>query len=80
VGPGVAQSVQRLGYGLDDRGSVLTGAMMNFFFSLATASRLDLRPARPPAQWVLGVLFPRVGRPGCGADHSLLSGAEVKNA
>jgi hypothetical protein len=30
---GVAQSVWRLGYGLDDRGSILGGVMMRLFYS-----------------------------------------------
>jgi hypothetical protein len=39
-----------------------------------------LGPTGPPIQWVLGILFLEVKRPGREADHSPPSTAEVKNA
>jgi hypothetical protein len=38
-----------------------------------------LGPTQPPIQWVPGALFLGVKRPGRETDHSLPSGAEVKN-
>jgi hypothetical protein len=49
-------------------------------FLFATASRLVLRPTRPPSQRVPGTLSPGVKRPGHEADHSLPFSAKVKNA
>jgi hypothetical protein len=46
----------------------------------ATPSRPGLEPTQPPNQWVPDALFPGVKRPGCEADHSFPSSAEVKNA
>jgi hypothetical protein len=43
-------------------------------FSLASVPRPALGPTQPPTQWVPGVLSP-----GCDADHSPPSSAEVKN-
>jgi hypothetical protein len=45
-----------------------------------TASRPDLGPTQPPIQWVLGALSLGIKPPGCEADYSLPSSAEVKNA
>jgi hypothetical protein len=39
-----------------------------------------LESTESPIQWVPGVLFPRVKRPGREADLSPPSGAEVKNS
>jgi hypothetical protein len=50
------------------------------FFVFATASRPTLGPTQPPIQCVSGVLTPGIKRPMRGADHSLTSSAEVKNA
>jgi hypothetical protein len=73
----VAQLVSRLGYGLNDRGSVPSmDSDVSFFF--ATASRLALRPTQPPIRWVPGDLSPEVKCPGCEAEYSPLSSAEVK--
>jgi hypothetical protein len=47
---------------------------------LFTASRPCMGPTQPPIQWVPGVLSLGVSRPGCEADHSPPSSAEVKNA
>jgi hypothetical protein len=65
-----------LGYGLDDRGSILGGCWE--FFSNITASRTALGPTQPPIQWVPGGLSLGVKRPGREADHSPPSTAEVK--
>jgi hypothetical protein len=49
-------------------------------FPLASVSRPALGPTQPPVQWVPGVLSPGVkARPGCDADHSPPSSAEVVN-
>jgi hypothetical protein len=45
---------------------------------ICTASRTALGPTQPPIQWVLGALSLEVKRPGCEADHSSPSSAEVK--
>jgi hypothetical protein len=55
------------------------GAIMGFFH-FSTASKLALRPTRPPIQWIPGSLSPSFKRPGREADLSLPSSAEVKNA
>jgi hypothetical protein len=54
-------AVQRLGYGMDDRGSIP---------SRGTASRPALGPTQPPIQWVPGALSPGVKWPGREAVHS----------
>jgi hypothetical protein len=51
--------------------------MKSFLF--ATASRSALEPTQPPVQFVPTVLSPGVKRPGCEADNSAPSGAEMKN-
>jgi hypothetical protein len=58
-----------LGYGLDDRGFEFWQGVGIYLFN--TASRPALGPTQPPIQWVPGVLFLGVSRPGCEADHSL---------
>jgi hypothetical protein len=73
----VAQAGQWLGYGLGDRGSIL-GRGNDSMFLLAIASRPALRPTQPPIQWVPGALSLGVKRPGCEADHSPPSNAEIK--
>jgi hypothetical protein len=47
-------------------------------FLLTTASRTALWSTQSPDQWVLGALSLGVKRPGCAADHSPPSRAEVK--
>jgi len=47
-----------------------------FLFDIA--SRTVLGPTQPPIQWVPGSLSLGVKRPGCEADHSPSSSAEVK--
>jgi hypothetical protein len=64
-----AQSVERRGYGLDDRRSIPEGAEITLF---NTECRPVLRPTQPVIRWVM--------RPGREADHSLLVSAEVKIA
>jgi hypothetical protein len=69
-----------LGYGLDDRGSRVrfpTGGGLGIFL-FTIASRTTLRPTQPYIQWVSGALSLGVKRPGCEADHSYPSSAEVK--
>jgi hypothetical protein len=41
-------------------------------------ARPALGPTQPPIQWVTGALSLRVKRPGCEADHTPQSTAEVK--
>jgi hypothetical protein len=57
-----------LGYGLNDRGLEFRQGLI--IFLLTTASRTVLGPIQPPIQWV----------PGCEADHSTPSSAEVRHA
>jgi hypothetical protein len=47
-------------------------------FLFTTASRIALEPTQPPIQWVPGALSLGVKWPGCEADHSPPSTAEVK--
>jgi hypothetical protein len=47
-------------------------------FLFTTAARTALGPTQPHIQWVPGALSPGVKRPGCEADHSPPSSAEVK--
>jgi hypothetical protein len=75
-GAGIAQPVQWLGYGLDNRSSI-TGKGRDFFF---------LRPRLYRLWGPLSILFngyrdsfPGVKRPEREADHSPPSSAEVKN-
>jgi cytochrome bd-type quinol oxidase subunit 2 len=49
----------------------------NFLFS--KMSRLSVWPRNPPIKWMLTLLSLAVKWPGCEADHSSPSGAEVKN-
>jgi hypothetical protein len=70
-GAGVAYSLQRLCYGLDDRHSILGGG---------SGGIPAQGPTQRPIKWALGVLSPRVKRPGHEADHSPPSSAEVNNA
>jgi hypothetical protein len=49
-------------------------------FLFTTASRMALGPTQPPIQLVSGALSLGVKRPGCEADHSHPSSAEVRNA
>jgi hypothetical protein len=64
------------GDGLDGHGLILQGQEI---FLYSTASRPALGPTQPPVQWVPEALSPGVKRPGCEADHSPPSSAEVKN-
>jgi hypothetical protein len=74
----VDQSVWRLGYGLDNRGSI-SGRGNDGIFLFTTPSRPALGPTQPPNQWVPRALTPRVKRLLREADHSPPSTAEVKN-
>jgi hypothetical protein len=64
-----------LGYGLDDRRFESRQGLGIFLFT--TASRTALEPTQPPIQWVPGALSLGVKRPGCEAEHSPPSSAEV---
>jgi hypothetical protein len=72
----MAQSVWRLGYGLDDRGSIPIRGKKVF---LSIVSRPALGSIQPPNQWTPGALSPRVMRQGSETDHSPPSSAKVKN-
>jgi hypothetical protein len=48
-------------------------------FLYSTESRQALGPIQPPIQWLQGALSVGVKRPGCEADHSPPSSAEVRN-
>jgi hypothetical protein len=76
----IAQSVWRLGYGLDDRGSRVRFPAGLGIFLFTTASSTALEPTHPPIQWVRGSPSMGVQRPGREADHSPPSSAEVENA
>jgi hypothetical protein len=76
----IAQSVQRLGYGLDDRGSRVRFPAGAGIFLFTTASRTALGSTQPPTQWVPGALSLGVKRPGRETNHSPPSSVEVKNA
>jgi hypothetical protein len=67
-----------LDYGLDDRGFDFRQGLGIFLFT--TASRPALGPTQPPIQWVPGAVSLGIKRPGCEADHTPPSSAEVKNA
>jgi hypothetical protein len=75
---GIAQSVNRLGYRLDDRvssrGSI--PGKGNFFFPIM--SRPALGSAKLPTQWIAGDVPLGVKRKRHEAHHSLPSGVEVK--
>jgi len=47
-------------------------------FLFTTASRMALGPTQPPILWVLGAFSLGIKQPGCEADHSPPSSAEVK--
>jgi hypothetical protein len=67
-----------LGYGLDDRGSMVRFPARLEIFLFTTAFRTALGPTQLPIQWVPGALPLGVKRPGREADHSPPSSAEVK--
>jgi hypothetical protein len=73
TGASIAQSVEVLGYGLDDRGLPL-GRGREFFSSPPRQDRLW----GPPSPLYSG--YPGGKRPGREADHVPPSSAEVKNA
>jgi len=76
----VTQSVYKLGYGLDDRGSIPGRGNNGIFLSSLPPYRPALRPTQPPIQRVPAALSPGVKQPVREADHPLLSSAEDKNA
>jgi hypothetical protein len=62
-------------YGLGGR--VLFSAWQDFLFFAASIPALRLN--HPPIQWVPWAISPGLKKPGCEADHSPPSSAEVKN-
>jgi hypothetical protein len=64
--------------GLDDGGFQSRQGLEIFLFT--TVSRPALGPTQASLKWVLGALSLGVKRPGCEADHSPPSNADVKNA
>jgi hypothetical protein len=62
-----------LGYGLDDRGS-----RVRFPVGAGNFSLHHHITTQPPIQWVSGAVSLGVKQPGCEADHSPPSSAEVK--
>jgi hypothetical protein len=61
-------------------GIQFAGMSREGIFLFATPSRPALWPTQPPIQWVPAVLFPRVKRLRCEADHLPPSSVEIKNA
>jgi hypothetical protein len=74
----IAQSVQRLGYGVDGRGSRFRFPTWAGNFSLHHRVQRGSGPTQPPIQWVSVSLSLWVKRPGHKADHSPPSSVEVK--
>jgi hypothetical protein len=56
----VAQSVDRLGYVLDNWSSIPSRGNEGIVFLFVTLSRSALGPTQPPIQWVVGALTPEV--------------------
>jgi hypothetical protein len=71
VGAGIATA-----YGLDDRGVEVRVMVGSRIFS--TSSKPALGPTKPPIQCLPGALSPGVKQPGCEANHSHPTSAEVK--
>jgi hypothetical protein len=67
-----------LGYGLEDRASTVRLPVGLGIFLFTTSSGTALGPTQPPIQRVAGALSLRVKRPGCEAEYSPPSSAEVK--
>jgi hypothetical protein len=72
-------AILRLGYGMDDRGSIL-GRGNKGISLLATASGPALWPTQPPIQTAPDALILGIKRPGCEADNSTPFSAEAGNA
>jgi len=51
-------SLQCLGYGIDDQGSIPSTGNKGTLFLFVTTSRLTLRPTQPSIHWVLAA-FPQ---------------------
>jgi hypothetical protein len=57
---------------------VLFPVLKNTYFSFSTTFRQAPGSTQPPIQWVLGgAISPGVMQPGCDADYSLISSAEI---
>jgi hypothetical protein len=63
---------------VEGRGSV-PGKGRHFFLFFTAVSSLALGATQPHVQWITGALSLWVKWPGCEADHSHPSSAEVKN-
>jgi hypothetical protein len=75
----VAQSVQKLGYGMDNRGSVpARGNDGSFSLQHCVQTGSGAHPSSYPMG--TGSSFPGIRRPGRKADHSPPSSAKIKNA
>jgi hypothetical protein len=64
------------GYWLDNWGVGVRVPVRSRIFSMSSSPVLG--PTQPPIQWVRGVVFPRVKRPGRETGHSPRTSAEVK--
>jgi hypothetical protein len=73
----IAQSVQRLGSGLDDLGIRIQFLAEEKILFLSTASRLALGPVQPPIKQVPGAPFPGIKQAGREAHYSPPSSAEI---
>jgi hypothetical protein len=78
MGARIVQSVKFLATGWTTGVQFPTGA--ENFFLRQRVQRPALRSTQPPIQWVPAVLPTGVKQPGCEADDSPPSSAEVKNA
>jgi hypothetical protein len=74
----VPQSIQRLGYGLGDRGIGVSIPAGSRDLSLLYIVKTGSGPTLPPIQWVPGALSPGAKRPDRKDHHSFPSSAEVK--
>jgi hypothetical protein len=75
---GIAQLVERVATGRKMGCSRFDSRRGLGIFLFDTMSRPALWPIQPPIEWVPGVLFMGVKRPGREADHSSPYSAEVK--
>jgi hypothetical protein len=65
----------RMGYGLEDRGSI-PGSNKGFFY---ISQHPEQGPTKPTTQWLQGAVSPEVKRPRREDNQSRPSSAEVKN-
>jgi len=79
-GRGVAQSLWRLGYGLDDHGLIPGRGNNAILFSAPPRPDRFWAPPQPPIHWIPVALSPWIKHPEREADRPPPSSAEVKNA